>query len=65
VVGDRQAALGQVPPGAYAAAAKPLHKERQKIEEGRRRGPQPLGDVLPIVLARLGLGVVESAASGE
>jgi len=25
-----------------------------RIEAGRRRGPQPLGDILPWVLARLG-----------
>jgi hypothetical protein len=42
-----------------------LHEELRKIQEGRRRGPQPLGDILPIVLARLGVGVVQSAESGE
>jgi hypothetical protein len=30
-----------------------------RIEEGRRRGPQVLGSILPIVLARLGVGAVQ------
>jgi hypothetical protein len=32
---------------------------------GGRRGPRVLGDILPIVLARLGVGEVQSTASGE
>jgi transposase len=65
VLRDLQAAVGQVPPREYAAEAKPLHEELKKIEAGRRRGPQPLGDILPLVLARLGVGAVQSAGSGE
>jgi hypothetical protein len=65
VLRDLQAAIAQVPPRDHAAEAKPLHEELQKIHEGRRRGPQPLGDILPLVLARLGVGVVQSAESGE
>ena len=62
---DLAAAIAQLPPREYAAEAKPLAEELQRIHEGRRRGPQPLGDVLPLVLARLGVGVVQSAESGE
>ena len=62
---DLQAALSQVPLGEHPAEAKPLHEELQKIHDGHRRGPQPLGDILPIVLARLGVGVVPSTESGE
>ena len=65
VLADLQAAVGQVPPREHAAEAKPLHEELTKIQEGRRRGPQPLADILPVVLARLGVGVVQSAQSGE
>ena len=65
VLRDLQAAVGQVPPREYAAEAKPLHEELKRIEQGRRRGPQPLGAILPLVLARLGGGVVQSAESGE
>jgi hypothetical protein len=65
VLRDLQAAVGQVPPREYAAEAKPLAEELQKIHDGGRRGPQLLGDVLPIVLARLGVGAVQSVESGE
>jgi len=65
VLRDLQAAVGQVPQREHAAEARPLQEELQRIQEGRRRGPQPLGDILPIVLARLGVGVVQSAESGE
>jgi transposase len=65
VLRDLQAAIGQLPRRAYAAEARPLAQELRKIQDGRRRGPQVLGDILPIVLARLGVGVVQSTESGE
>jgi transposase len=65
VLRDLQAAIGQLPPREHAAEAKPLKEELQRIHDGRRRGPQVLGDILPIVLARLGVGVVQSEESGE
>jgi transposase len=61
---DLQAAIEQVPRSEYAAEAVPLAEELQKIQSGGRRGPQVLGDILPIVLARLGAGRVESTESG-
>jgi hypothetical protein len=64
-LGDLQAALAHVPPQEYAAEARPLHEELERLLTGRRRGPQLLGDILPVVLARLGVGVVQSTASGE
>jgi transposase len=65
VLGDLQAAIGQIPAREHAAEARPLADELQKIQDGHRRGPQLLGDILPIVLARLGVGVVQSEESGE
>ncbi|HLN32491.1 MAG TPA: transposase [Gemmataceae bacterium] len=65
VLRDLQSAIGQLPSREYAAEAKPLQQEMQRIQEGRRRGPQLLGDILPIVFARLGVGVVQSNESGE
>jgi transposase len=62
---DLQAAVEQLPRDQYRAEAKPLHEELERIQAGGRRGPQILGDILPIVLARLGLGGVESTESGE
>jgi len=61
---DLQAAVAQLPRPEYRAEAAPLHEELQRIQQGRRRGPQVLGDILPIVLARLGVGGVQSPASG-
>ena len=62
---DLEAAVAQLPRQEYQAEAGPLHKELEKIEAGGRRGPQLLGNILPIVLARLGVGAVQSTASGE
>jgi transposase len=62
---DLQAAIDQLPKNAYAAEARPLADELQRIQQGRRRGPQPIGDLLPIVLARLGVQPLQSPTSGE
>jgi len=62
---DLQAAIGQLPPREYAAEARPLQEEMQRIQEGRRRGPQLLGDILPIVFARLGVSALPCGESGE
>jgi transposase len=62
---DLEAAVAQLPRQAYQAEAAPLHEELNRIHNGGRRGPQLLGDILPIVLARLGVGRVESTGSGE
>jgi transposase len=65
LLGDLQAAIGRLPQREHAAEARPLQEELARIQEGRRRGPQLLGDILPIVLARLGVGAVQSTESGE
>jgi len=65
VLRDLQSAIGQLPPREYSAEAQPLQEELRRIQDGRRRGPQLLGDILPIVLARLGVGAVQSSRSGE
>jgi hypothetical protein len=65
VLRDLQAAVGCVPPREHAAEARPLQEELQRIQDGRRRGPPLLGAILPLVLARLGVGAVQSVESGE
>jgi transposase len=65
VLRDLHAAIAHIPSREHAAEAKPLAEELRQIQDGHRRGPQLLGDILPIVLARLGVGVVQSAESGE
>ena len=64
-LGDLEAAVAQLPRKEYQAEAGPLHEELQKIEAGGRRGPQLLANILPIVLARLSAGAIQSTASGE
>ena len=53
VLRDLKCTIDQVPPREFAVEAKPLAEELNRIQDGRRRGPQPLGDILPGVLARL------------
>lgn len=65
VMADLLATVGQVPRTAHAEEARPLIEEHERINAGRRRGPQLLGDILPIVLARLGVSGVQSNPSGE
>jgi hypothetical protein len=62
---DPRAAIGPLPTREHQAEAKPLKEELPRIHDGGRRGPQVPGDLLPIVLVRLGVGVVESVESGE
>jgi hypothetical protein len=65
VMADLLAATGQLPRNAHADEARPLLEEQTRISAGRCRGPQLLGDILPIVLARLGATGVQSHPSGE
>ena len=62
---DLQHAVDQLPKGAYADEAIPLAKLLEKTRAAKRRGPQQLGDLLPIVLAKLGTGALQSRVSGE
>jgi hypothetical protein len=57
---DLHLATAQIPVREYAAEARPLI-ERQRT----KRGPQPLGEILAIVLARLGVGAVPSTPSED
>ena len=63
--GSVSPAIEQLPRSAHAEEAEPLRAELDRIQAGRRRGPQLLGDILPIVLARLGVGALPSRTSGE
>jgi transposase len=55
---DLDAAVEQMPKRAHRKLAVPLQEELDKL--ANRRGPQPLADILPLVLARLQARVVES-----
>jgi transposase len=58
---DLEAAVEQLPPKSRAAEAGAVQQELEAL--GRRRGPQPLAEILPLVLARLAGRVVQSAPS--
>jgi transposase len=59
---DLEAVVDFLPPSAHADEAKPL-QELLDQQAKRRRGPQPLASLIPLVLARLGLTAVQSTDS--
>ena len=56
-----EAAAEQLPPKSRAAEAVPLQKELDAL--AHRRGPQPLAEIIPLVLARLAGRMVQSKPS--
>jgi transposase len=58
---DLEAAVDQLPIRSRAAEAQPLQEQLDTL--GRRRGPQPLAEIIPLVLARLADRVVQSNGS--
>jgi transposase len=61
---DLGRAVAQLPADEHALEAIPLIKRLQETHAARRRGPQPIGDILPLLLAKLGVGEVESSVAG-
>jgi transposase len=57
------AATQQLPPSAYVAEAAPLAERLKEVQ--KRKGPQPLADILPIVLAKLGCLPLQSCSSED
>jgi transposase len=66
VLADLHKAIERIPRTEYGREAEPLANELERLQSRRRRGVIPrLGDILPVVLARLGVGAVQSSESGE
>lgn len=65
LLADLQAAIDQLPKRSYAHEAQPLAQQLERIQASRRRGPHLLGEILPVVLARLLAPQVQSKASEE
>lgn len=61
---DLHAAIEQLPSSAYTREAEPLQQRLEELAR-RRRGPEPLANILPIVLAKLGVRGVQSEDKGE
>jgi transposase len=62
ILHDLREAAAQIPKAAYAAEAVPLQEICRKARRSRRSGPQAIGDILLVVLAKLGVGQVQSEA---
>jgi transposase len=58
-------AVAQLPRSAHAEEAAALAEELARVQKQRGTGPQRVGEILPAVLARLGVGTVKSTTSGE
>ncbi len=63
---DLNRTIRQIPVKEYAAEAKPLAERLHDFTRPHPgpKGPQPLGDILAIVLARLGVGRIQSTEPG-
>ena len=61
VLADLKAAVEQLPKAEHANEAKPLQDEFDRINASRRRGPQPISEIITMVLARLGIISVQSS----
>ena len=59
---DLHAAMKQIPADEYCNEAVPLQARYQRTQSRRRRAPQPIGELLLVVLARLGVGTVKSTS---
>jgi hypothetical protein len=62
---DLDAAVAQLPRPERHAEAAPLADELARAQQMRGTGPRRLGEILPAVLAKLGVGLVRSPESGE
>ena len=65
VLVDLEAAASQIPRDEYPAEAAPLAAAMEKPRRGMGHGPALIGEILPVVLARLGVKPVQSEPSGE
>jgi transposase len=63
ILADLRTAGGQLPACEHAAEAAPLAEQLDRVRR-RRRGPRPLAEVLPLMLAELGWQRVQSSGSG-
>jgi transposase len=64
LMSNLQEAVSQLPTGSHAEEAAPLVAELKKVQASRR-GARPIGEILPLVLARLGVGGLQSEVARE
>jgi transposase len=59
------AATVQLPPSDHRVEAESLAGEMARAQKKRGSGPKAIGEILPAVLAKLGLSLISSKESGE
>lgn len=62
---DLDAATAQLPRAEHRAEAAPLAEELARAQTKRGAGARRLGEILPAVLAKLGVRLIQSPESGE
>jgi transposase len=62
---DLHHAITHIPKTEHAAEAKPLQERMQSMRERPKTGPQPIREAIAIVLARLGVGVINLNRQGK
>jgi hypothetical protein len=65
VMTDLQAAIDHIPKSEHAPEAKSLFEAMQPSSRRQQCGPRRLGEILPVVLAKLGVTAVELSSKGE
>jgi transposase len=61
---DLETVIEQLPAKTRGEEQRPLQEQLDELAR-RRRGPQPLAEIIPLILARLGMSVVESESVRE
>jgi len=64
MMADLNQAVAQLPTEQHSLEAVPLIQRLQETHAARGRGPQPIGNILPLLLAKLGVGQVKSSNTG-
>ena len=59
------AATAQLPPSDHREEAESLAEELARLQNKRGSGPKAIGEILPAVLAKLGVTLISSKESGE
>src|SRR5262249_52756856 len=62
---DLDVAVSQLPRCEYREEAVPLAEELDSVLKKRGKGPRSLSEILPVILARLGVKPVRSSESGD
>jgi transposase len=65
VMQSLESAVSQLPRSEHQSEAAPLAEELSRTRSKRGTGPRLLGEILPAVLARLGVDLIPSNLSGE